>query len=138
MRLPRLSLTPAHLCRSPAAAQVFLTPTHLVLAMEYAAGGDLFKHVATRRSLPEEEARWFFQQLLVGVDYCHRMGVASRDIKLENTLLDGSPRPLIKVRALGARRGTGGWGRAVDCMSPWRSSAWGLPIGLDWSREAGG
>jgi hypothetical protein len=25
-------------------------------------------------------------------------GVANRDIKLENTLLDGSPRPLIKVR----------------------------------------
>jgi hypothetical protein len=24
-------------------------------------------------------------------------GVANRDIKLENTLLDGSPRPLIKV-----------------------------------------
>ena len=25
-------------------------------------------------------------------------GVANRDIKLENTLLDGSPRPLIKVQ----------------------------------------
>ena len=24
-------------------------------------------------------------------------GVASRDIKLENTLLDGSPRPLLKI-----------------------------------------
>ena len=41
--------------------------------------------------------RWFFQQLIVGVDYLHRMGVASRDIKLENTLLDGSPRPLVKI-----------------------------------------
>ena len=27
-------------------------------------------------------------------------GVANRDIKLENTLLDGSPRPLIKVGKL--------------------------------------
>ena len=30
----------------------------------------------------EEDARWFFQQLMVGLDYCHRMGVVNRDIKL--------------------------------------------------------
>lgn len=41
--------------------------------------------------------RWFFQQLIVGVDYLHRMEIASRDIKLENTLLDTSPRPLVKI-----------------------------------------
>jgi serine/threonine protein kinase len=32
-------------------------------------------------------ARWFFQQLILAVDYCHKKGVANRDIKLENTLL---------------------------------------------------
>ncbi|KAL6778756.1 hypothetical protein ACKKBG_A04765 [Auxenochlorella protothecoides x Auxenochlorella symbiontica] len=81
--------------------EVFLTANHLVLAMEFAAGGDLFKYVSSRKSLGEPEARWFFQQLIVGIDYCHRMGVASRDIKLENTLLDGSPRPLIKLADFG-------------------------------------
>lgn len=81
--------------------EVFLTTDHLVLVMEYAAGGDLFTYVSARRGLTEDEARWFFQQLMVGVDYCHRMGVASRDIKLENTLLDGSPRPLIKLADFG-------------------------------------
>ena len=53
--------------------QVFLTSSHLVLAMEYAAGGDLFRYVSARRGLPEDEARWFFQQLMIAVDYCHRM-----------------------------------------------------------------
>lgn len=53
--------------------QVFLTSNHLVLAMEFAAGGDLFKYVSSRRSLPEPEARWIFQQLIVAIDYCHRM-----------------------------------------------------------------
>ncbi|EFN57458.1 hypothetical protein CHLNCDRAFT_57249 [Chlorella variabilis] len=81
--------------------EVFLTSSHLVLAMEYAAGGDLFRYVSARRGLPEDEARWFFQQLMIAVDYCHRMGVSSRDIKLENTLLDGSPRPLIKLADFG-------------------------------------
>ena len=47
--------------------------------------------------LPEADARWFFQQLIIGLDYCHRMGVVNRDIKLENTLLDGSKRPLVKI-----------------------------------------
>jgi serine/threonine-protein kinase SRK2 len=53
--------------------EVFLTSSHLVLAMEYAAGGDLFRYVSARRGLPEDEARWFFQQLMIAVDYCHRM-----------------------------------------------------------------
>ncbi len=35
----------------------------------------------------EVAARWFFQQLILGIDYCHKKGVANRDVKLENTLL---------------------------------------------------
>jgi serine/threonine-protein kinase SRK2 len=77
--------------------EVFLTKAHLCISMEYAAGGDMFEYVVKKGGLRENEARWFFQQLIVAVDYIHRMGVASRDIKLENTLLDGSPRPLIKI-----------------------------------------
>ena len=49
----------------------------------------------------EDDARWFFQQLIVGLDYCHRMGVVNRDIKLENTLLDASPKPLVKITDFG-------------------------------------
>ena len=56
-------------------AQVFLTPSHLAIAMEYAPGGDLYQHLLMHhpsRSVPEDQARWFLQQLLVGLDYCHR------------------------------------------------------------------
>ncbi|XP_040862068.1 serine/threonine-protein kinase SAPK9 isoform X2 [Glycine max] len=35
-------------------------------------------------------ARFFFHQLISGVSYCHAMEVCHRDLKLENTLLDGS------------------------------------------------
>lgn len=37
----------------------------------------------------------------MGLDYCHRMGVVNRDIKLENTLLDASPKPLVKITDFG-------------------------------------
>ena len=53
--------------------EVFLTPQHLSIAMEYAAGGDMFEYVVRKGGLRESEARWFFQQLIVAVDYIHRM-----------------------------------------------------------------
>eukprot|EP00890_Picochlorum_soloecismus_P002510 jgi/Picsp_1/325/NSC_00324-R1_snf1-like protein kinase len=77
--------------------EVFLTQRHLVLVMEYAPGGDLFSLVQTQKGLSEDDARWFFQQIVIAIDYCHKLGVCSRDIKLENTLLDCSPRPLVKL-----------------------------------------
>lgn len=52
-------------------AQVFLTPTHLGIAMEYAAGGELFDRIVKAGRFSEDEARYFFQQLISGVDYCH-------------------------------------------------------------------
>ena len=55
------------------AIQVFLTPEYLAIAMEYAAGGDMFQLVVRQRGLPESDARWFFQQLIIAIDYCHRM-----------------------------------------------------------------
>ncbi|KPF41180.1 serine/threonine-protein kinase, partial [Rhizobium sp. AAP43] len=86
--------------------EVFLTNTHLVLVLEYAPGGDLAEYVTKHRGLPEDVGRWFFQQLVIAVDYLHRMGVTSRDIKLENTLLDCSPRPLIKLSDFGFSKDT--------------------------------
>lgn len=83
--------------------EVFLTKENVAIAMEYAHGGDLYQHVIARKPhcrLPEDQARWIFQQLLIGLDYCHKKGVANRDLKLENLLLDrkgtGS-RPLLKI-----------------------------------------
>lgn len=51
--------------------QVFLTPTHLGIAMEYATGGELFDRIAGMGRFPEDEARFFFQQLVSGVSWCH-------------------------------------------------------------------
>lgn len=77
--------------------EVFLTSTHLGISMEYAAGGELFDRIVKKSRFSEDEARYFFQQLIAGVAWCHRQGVCHRDLKLENTLLDGKPAPKLKI-----------------------------------------
>jgi serine/threonine-protein kinase SRK2 len=91
---------------------VVLTPTHLAIVMEYAAGGELFERICNAGRFSEDEvnnlawsqnfqlcftvhtffgvyffvlfishlfspliiqARYFFQQLISGVHYCHAM-----------------------------------------------------------------
>ncbi|WVY94487.1 hypothetical protein V8G54_033575 [Vigna mungo] len=117
--------------------EVVLTPTHLGIVMEYAAGGELFERICSAGRFSEDEfsthhrheatylpsltsllatecleiqffdfhscylllfqGRYFFQQLISGVSYCHSMQICHRDLKLENTLLDGSPAPRLKI-----------------------------------------
>lgn len=52
--------------------------------------------------LSEHHARWLFQQLILAVEYCHKMNICNRDIKLDNILLDKSTRgrpdwPIMKI-----------------------------------------
>lgn len=62
------------------------------------AGGELFSLIRKAKRFPENDARYFFQQLICGIEYLHESGVTHRDIKLENTLIGGSrPGTLIKI-----------------------------------------
>eukprot|EP00047_Mylnosiga_fluctuans_P004714 m.236127 g.236127 ORF g.236127 m.236127 type:complete len:242 (-) comp12931_c0_seq1:891-1616(-) len=68
--------------------QVISSPTDIFMVMEYVSGGELFDYIINHGKLSEREARSFFQQILSGVDYCHRHMVVHRDLKPENLLLD--------------------------------------------------
>jgi len=68
--------------------QVISTPTDIFMVMEYVSGGELFDYIVKHGKLKEEDARRFFQQIISGVDYCHRHNVVHRDLKPENLLLD--------------------------------------------------
>ncbi|XP_060574981.1 5'-AMP-activated protein kinase catalytic subunit alpha-2-like isoform X19 [Ruditapes philippinarum] len=68
--------------------QVISTPTDIFMVMEYVSGGELFDYIVKNGKLQEHEARRFFQQIVSGVDYCHRHMVVHRDLKPENLLLD--------------------------------------------------
>ncbi|KAL9538652.1 hypothetical protein MBANPS3_010774 [Mucor bainieri] len=55
--------------------------------MEYCSGGDLYSFIKEGRLSSQDEANGYFKQLLDGLSYLHRLGVAHRDIKPENLLL---------------------------------------------------
>ncbi|KAA8547179.1 hypothetical protein F0562_003612 [Nyssa sinensis] len=82
--------------------------TKELVAMKYIERGhkideNVAREIINHRSLRHpniirfKEARYFFQQLISGVNYCHSMQICHRDLKLENTLLDGSPAPRLKI-----------------------------------------
>ncbi|CAH2064470.1 unnamed protein product, partial [Thlaspi arvense] len=82
--------------------------TKELVAVKYIERGDKIdenvqREIINHRSLRHpnivrfKEARFFFQQLISGVNYCHAMQICHRDLKLENTLLDGSPAPRLKI-----------------------------------------
>ncbi|KAG6656320.1 hypothetical protein CIPAW_04G014400 [Carya illinoinensis] len=68
--------------------EVVDTPADIYVVMEYVKSGELFDYIVEKGRLQEEEARNFFQQIISGVEYCHRNMVVHRDLKPENLLLD--------------------------------------------------
>ncbi|MCD7466024.1 SNF1- protein kinase catalytic subunit alpha kin10 [Datura stramonium] len=68
--------------------EVIETPTDIYVVMEYVKSGELFDYIVEKGRLQEDEARKFFQQIVAGVEYCHRNMVVHRDLKPENLLLD--------------------------------------------------
>jgi 5'-AMP-activated protein kinase catalytic alpha subunit len=58
--------------------------------MEYCPGGELFDYIVKHQRVKEKEACRFFQQIIAGVEYIHKLGVVHRDLKPENLLLDHS------------------------------------------------
>ncbi|XP_058955925.2 5'-AMP-activated protein kinase catalytic subunit alpha-2-like isoform X1 [Pocillopora verrucosa] len=97
--------------------QVISTPSDIFMVMEYVSGGELFDYILKHGKLQEKEARRFFQQIISGVDYCHRHMVVHRDLKPENLLLDAQAN--VKIADFGlSNMMTDGEFLRTSCGSP--------------------
>ncbi len=55
---------------------------------------DRLSLLSVQMGIAEADARWLFQQLIIAVDYCHRLGIANRDIKVRSmSSASSQPRP---------------------------------------------
>lgn len=61
---------------------------NLFLITEFVPNGELFDYIVAQRRVKEMEACKFFQQIIDGIDYIHKLNVVHRDLKPENLLLD--------------------------------------------------
>ena len=58
------------------------------IVIELCSGGELFDFVASCGAFLESVARFYFRQLIEGLDSVHRKGITHRDLKPENLLYD--------------------------------------------------
>ena len=68
--------------------EVLASRTKIFIVIELVTGGELFDKIVSAGRLDEDKARFYFRQLVDGVEYCHNKGVCHRDLKPENLLLD--------------------------------------------------
>ena len=66
-----------------AVKDVFATATKIFIVLELVEGGELFDKIANDGKLTEEQARFYFLQLVEGLQYCHDHNVCHRDLKPE-------------------------------------------------------
>jgi len=56
--------------------------------MNYCNGGNLGSHLKTLKKMDEEQAKFYISQIILAVEYLHKLDIVYRDIKPENFLID--------------------------------------------------
>jgi len=58
------------------------------MMLEYVIGGELFSYLRKRGRFSTDTAKFFAAQIVLALEYMHKAGIAYRDLKPENVLLD--------------------------------------------------
>jgi len=66
----------------------FQTPKKLYFVLEYCPGGELFFHLSRAGRFSEARCRFYSSEILLAIEYLHRLNIIYRDLKPENILLD--------------------------------------------------
>jgi serine/threonine protein kinase len=95
--------------------EVMETPTHVVLALELATGGDLFSVYERPGKYTEADAAINVKEMVDGLAYLHSCGIAHRDLKLENVLVGHGH--VLKICDFGFAKAKTGGNTLQTCVS---------------------
>ena len=88
----------------------------VTLRMEFCGGGDMAIELELRQRLSNAETRFVLDQLLAALSYLHTRGIAHRDLKLANILLDS--RKNVKLADFGFATRTNDTAHTTICGTP--------------------
>jgi len=95
------------------------TRSKLYLVEELMTGGDLLEAIRKKKVFSEKEACRVFIQIMTAIAYLHANGIAHRDIKPDNILLNGdSEDPVVKLADFGFAKKVGSGILHTPCGSP--------------------
>ena len=67
---------------------LFQSSLRLYFVMPFVSGGELYKVFQSRKRFPEPVVKFYAAQITQAISYLHQQGIAHRDLKLENILID--------------------------------------------------
>ena len=67
---------------------VIETDRQIFIIMEYIKGNELFQYILVKKRLEEEEACYYFLQIINCIDYLNRIKISHRDLKAENIIIE--------------------------------------------------
>lgn len=107
----------------------FQSEEYLYLCMEYCMGGEFFRALQTRerKSIREDDARFYAAEVTAALEYLHLMGYIYRDLKPENILLHQSGHIMLSDFDLSKQSGGLGAPTIVSSSSRSGSSSSNLP-----------
>ena len=72
------------------------TGSYIYIIMEYIKGIELLHYISSNKKLSEEEACFYFRQIISAIEYLHKLKIAHRDIKPENMIIENETK-IIKL-----------------------------------------
>ncbi|KAN0063369.1 rim15, signal transduction response regulator [Thecaphora frezii] len=120
--------------QSPFVVKLFFTfqsADYLYLVMEYLPGGDCASLCKALGGLPEEWARQYMAEIVVGLEHLHSKSVVHRDMKPDNVLIDQKGH--LKLTDFGLSK-IGLLGRQTRPAALGGSTVAGSPLGVPGAR----
>ena len=67
---------------------LFQSDTRIYFVLPFIGGGELYKVYKKKKHFEESIVKFYAAQMIIGLGKLHEKGIAHRDLKLENILID--------------------------------------------------